>query len=299
MFPSLEAFLALCSYGTMTAAASHLNLTQSAISKRITSLETFVGKQLIEKSGNRVQLTAAGLHLKQHLNPLLSQLKELLLEEVTDSSGHLAVAMTESILLSWGAKVLRKVQEDLPGIRFDLYSDRSTLVVESVRSGESLVAICPGEAENTPDLKAERVAAEEMVIVPSHLKPFRLSGRKKLKVFTVHRQHEVSNFIWRGMKRGGRLWGLDFEVERTFNTFAMVTEIAASGWGHGLVTRQLALRMGVPASKLVELRTPGIQVPVSLIGRPTTLMKPIVRTFKERLLHHLPEALRSRELDEA
>lgn len=299
MIASLDAFLALCTCGTMTAAATQLNITQSAVSKRIAHLETLVGKKLVEKAGNKVQLTAAGEHLRTNLHPLLSDLKRLLLSEVSESSGHLMVGMTESMLLSWGARALRKVQASMPEVSLDVYSDRSTLVVESVRSGESLVAIVPGEAENTPDLRAEPIGEESIVIVPSRLQPFRLSSKTRLKLITVHRQHEVSNFIWRGVKRVCRQNGYDLEIEKTFNTFAMVTELAVSGFGHGLVTKRLALRMGVPASKLIEFPRQGVRVPISLIGRPTTLSKPIVRSFKAALVAHLPKDLRRSNVDKS
>ncbi len=62
----LKAFLEVVEQGSFTAAARRLNLSQPAVSIQIRDLEDRCGVQLIERSGRRPTLTAAGQELLAH-----------------------------------------------------------------------------------------------------------------------------------------------------------------------------------------------------------------------------------------
>ena len=61
MLEGLEALFALERTGTISEAAAQLRLTQSAVSKRIQSLQNEVKFLVIEPDGRRVKLTARGI----------------------------------------------------------------------------------------------------------------------------------------------------------------------------------------------------------------------------------------------
>ncbi len=58
--PALTVFEASARHGSFTRAAEELNLTQSAVSKQIRSLEDFLGLHLFERVRQRIVLTKAG-----------------------------------------------------------------------------------------------------------------------------------------------------------------------------------------------------------------------------------------------
>ncbi len=60
----LEDFLALCKHGNFRVASEHRFISQSAFSRRIHSLEAWVGAKLIDRSSQPVHLTAAGEQFK-------------------------------------------------------------------------------------------------------------------------------------------------------------------------------------------------------------------------------------------
>ena len=70
----VEAFLAVAEAGTISAAARNRHVSQPALSKTISELETQLGKPLFERTGRRVLLTPAGEAFRRHA---LSSLQSL------------------------------------------------------------------------------------------------------------------------------------------------------------------------------------------------------------------------------
>ena len=83
MIENLETLLTLARAGTMMETSTELRITQSAVSKRISSLERYYGRKLIQKKGRRVELTQHGQRLVDKVTPLLSELRDLFIYEFT------------------------------------------------------------------------------------------------------------------------------------------------------------------------------------------------------------------------
>src|SRR4030095_10618910 len=69
--PSLELFVAVCEYRSITQVAELHNITASAISKRITRLEEFAGTPLLIRTNSGVAPTNEGVRLLEHARNLL------------------------------------------------------------------------------------------------------------------------------------------------------------------------------------------------------------------------------------
>src|SRR3989440_9757621 len=85
----LAAFCAVVERKSFSQAAERLGVTQPAVSLQIRSLEQRLGRQLLDRSGRRVEPTEAGLRLYASAQRLLA-LEESLLEELAaDEEGAL------------------------------------------------------------------------------------------------------------------------------------------------------------------------------------------------------------------
>ena len=78
----LATFCAVVERKSFSQAAERLGVTQPAVSLQIRALEKRLGRQLLDRSGRRVEPTEAGLRLYRGAQRLLA-LEEQLLEEVT------------------------------------------------------------------------------------------------------------------------------------------------------------------------------------------------------------------------
>src|SRR5947208_2251788 len=97
----LAAFCAVVERKSFSQAAERLGVTQPAVSLQIRSLEQRLGRQLLDRSGRRVEPTEAGLRLYASAQRLL-QLEEQLLEELAADAegvvdGTLELALPESV----------------------------------------------------------------------------------------------------------------------------------------------------------------------------------------------------------
>jgi DNA-binding transcriptional LysR family regulator len=82
----LAAFCAVVERKSFSQAADRLGVTQPAVSLQIRSLEQRLGRQLLDRSGRRVEPTEAGRRLYATAQRLLA-LEEQLLEDVADEEG--------------------------------------------------------------------------------------------------------------------------------------------------------------------------------------------------------------------
>ena len=114
MIENLETLLTLARIGTMMEASTELRITQSAVSKRISTLERYYKRKLIQKKGRRVELTQHGQHLVDKISPVLSELRDLFIDEVASGKGELVIGVSDAILSSWGLKCFTRLEPICP-----------------------------------------------------------------------------------------------------------------------------------------------------------------------------------------
>ena len=73
--------------------ATQLEISQSAVSKRIAALERYYDKTLIERDGRRVTLTQNGQQLVDKVAPLLLEVRSAFLEDNELSKGRIIVGV--------------------------------------------------------------------------------------------------------------------------------------------------------------------------------------------------------------
>ena len=128
MIENLETLVALSKVGTMMEASTELRISQSAVSKRIATLERYYDRELIERHGRRVVLTHHGTRLVERVTPLLSELRSVFLEDNALRKGRIIVGVSEAILSSWGPDFFGQIRDALPEVEFQFHAQRSPVV---------------------------------------------------------------------------------------------------------------------------------------------------------------------------
>lgn len=284
MLDLLQALDALERKGTTVAAGTALRLSQSAVSKRVAALEDRLGYAVIERHGRRVRLTPAGHRLLTQARPLLAQLQAILQDAGDDASPTTWVlGVSESILATWGAGLLRQALETSEGWQVEVHAHRSPVVLDRVRAGDYALGLCAGVGDAGSDLAAIDLGVEEMVVIPSGLQPLRL--RRGTPVITIE-EHAAT---WSAIRRATGAAGL--RVTARVESFAAIARMAIEGLGHALVPAGVAAAAGLDRS---QVRTPAscpIRRPVRLVGRPGTLGRAPASHFAERLAALAPAAI--------
>jgi DNA-binding transcriptional LysR family regulator len=136
----LAAFCAVVERKSFSQAAERLGVTQPAVSLQIRSLEQRLGRQLLDRSGRRVEPTEAGLRLYASAQRLLA-LEESLLEELSeDDEGALTGTLELGASTGPGGTVvpllLSEFQELHPELRVRLIVSDTQTVVDRVADRE-------------------------------------------------------------------------------------------------------------------------------------------------------------------
>jgi DNA-binding transcriptional LysR family regulator len=141
-------------FGSISQVASHIGVSQPAISQRITALEARLGFRILDRGPGRSgqQLNAHGIVLEDASRRILAILDELpsaLYGASSDLVGRLHVATVYSLGLHSLAEPIRRFLNEAPNVEFDIEYMRTDRVYESVLSGESDVGIvaCPKEVK--------------------------------------------------------------------------------------------------------------------------------------------------------
>src|SRR3954464_12706696 len=100
MIDEIDALVALQLFGTVSEAATRLRLTQSAVSKRLRSLESQLGLTLVEPDGRRVRLTAAAVGFLERARPLVAELRGLAQPVARAEATAFSLALADSIASS-------------------------------------------------------------------------------------------------------------------------------------------------------------------------------------------------------
>ena len=278
---NLETLIVLSKTGTMMETGTVLNISQSAVSKRIAALERYYDRPLIERFGRRVVLTHHGTHLVEKVTPLVGELRSVFLEDSALPRGKIILGVSEAILASWGPKLFAAVRRDMPEVEFTFHAQRSPTVLDRLRTGEYMVGICTGSSDADTDLQSEIVRLEPMVIIPSALVPFDYRVGEDLDVITI----ESRSGAWASIEDDLRR--LRLHRKASLESFFSVAQMALAGFGHGLVPVGVAHTLGAPRDRLVALDRHGLNRPVRFVARKSMFSQPLMKSFHHSIVRHV------------
>jgi DNA-binding transcriptional LysR family regulator len=144
---SLRALRAVVETGTFTEAASHLGMTQSAVSWKIKRLEERVGLDLVKRGGSEIEATPDGRDLLLYGERMLEAHDEAV-EHLSrsDLSGVIRLGTNEDLRGGELADVLARFGRMYPQIRLDVRVQLSGAVREWLDDGEVDLAVVQIEA---------------------------------------------------------------------------------------------------------------------------------------------------------
>jgi DNA-binding transcriptional LysR family regulator len=152
----VRAFLVASEEGSLSAAARALKQTQPTLSRQVTGLEQALGVTLFERGHRKLQLTAAGLELLEHVRVMGEAANRVSLAASGQSQaieGRVRITASELMATYCLPPMLRKLREQAPGIVVEVVA--SDQVRDLIRR-EADIAIRHAQPAQ-PDLIARRV----------------------------------------------------------------------------------------------------------------------------------------------
>lgn len=122
-FRGIEAFLYLVEAGGIRAAARAMNLSVSAVSHRLRTLEAEVGVTLFERGSRKLNLTVSAQTFYAELQPIALELAKATARLARQGEGQVLRVGASSIIISnWLAGRLRDWRDREPSVRLELVS---------------------------------------------------------------------------------------------------------------------------------------------------------------------------------
>ena len=139
---ALEGFVTAARLGSLSRAAEALNLTTSALSHQMRTLESRLGQQLLVRKPRGVELTPDGRQLLERIAPHLDAIGSALRPFAARHDDRLAISVTPSMASAWLVPRLAGFLAAHPSIEISLQStealvdfSRETQVVAALRIG--------------------------------------------------------------------------------------------------------------------------------------------------------------------
>ncbi|WP_343563818.1 LysR substrate-binding domain-containing protein [Kiloniella sp. b19] len=231
-------------------AAEQLNITQSALSRQIQTLEGFVGQSLFTRSKQRVHLTATGSLLLSELSPVLETLEMTMLRAQTHDSmkGALNLGIYPTLGSRWLMPRLMRLQHDQTELTINTITFLNNELIDP-----NLVDIAI--AQGDPPFKGfehELLMPEKLVVVGSPTlmdsaleDPMELLNHRILQ----HSTRPLSWEIWMaqlGITLPRKIIG------PIFTQFEMLIDAVRGGYGIAIVPKVL-IRRELESGELIRV----------------------------------------------
>lgn len=293
-FGDLEAFLAVMETASFHLAAEQLNLSQSAVTRRIQKLEQVLGSNLFERTTRAVKPTLAAKRLQSRAEAMLDNAEEttLAMRDESIAFAHqkgavVTIAMIPTLIAPLFLPGLRAMREAGETARIRLMDLSANDVAEGVSSGEADFGICSiGSLEANTHFepwfddeivlampKDHQLAAQDAVTWSNLLDedlilPARGTGNRLLIDDAMAKSRISAQWT--------------YEVGRS--TTAM--EMVSIGVGVALLPRSAAKSTFARGLLFKKLTDPIVTRPIGILTRMGVSDTPVISSVKETLREH-------------
>lgn len=146
----LEIFSVVVQYGSFSAAAEHLYMTQSAVSQHIQDLEASLGTKLFVRGRRGVNLTASGEKLYGHTTQILAMVAAAendVMDVANLANGHATIGSTPNIGIYSLPDWIRSFRELYPNLTLALQTGTTADIVNGVLNHQLDIGFVEGEVD--------------------------------------------------------------------------------------------------------------------------------------------------------
>ena len=232
----LLAFDAVARCESLTQAANTLCITVSAVSKQVSSLEAFVGQNLLQKNGRGVALTAAGRLYWQKIASNLRALETATFEmqSAGGDTGLLTLASVPTFLTKWLIPRLPDFRKHAPSVTLSFSQHLGPL--DDLPPGVD-AAIRYGHGQ-WPGVVSDYIAGKEFVLIAARSLVHPLQSPQLVSQQTLL-HHEGAPTAWRQWAVQHGVLQATVQAGPRFAQYSALVQAVASGLGVGLVPRIL------------------------------------------------------------
>ena len=284
----MQVFDAVATLGSVSAAAAHLNMSQSAASISLSDLQIVLKRSLFQHAkGRALQITDEGRRLHPVVRSVLGEIEEI---EQGDSNtplaGQLVIGATSMIAETELPRLCVEFMQMHPGVRFRVEAAGEAELFERLSRFELATALI----ENFPAVEGVELTpwkTDEMILVATPGHP--LASRTNLKIA------DLAGMEWCMRESYSSVTPrLRYMLHEKIGQFSIAFESTSNwavrhaviaGGGIGCLSRELVSH-DIETGRLVQLRVKGFSFTRSLsLARPRDIWRSrLVSTFDDFIL---------------
>lgn len=186
---TMKAFVAVAETNSFSLAAERIFLTQSAVSKRIATLEEELGVKLFDRIGKSTSLNEAGRKLLPRANNMLQEMEDIrrsISNLSGDVTGNLTMGISHHIGLHRIPQILREFRLMHPDVQFDIRFLGSEAACHAVAQGKLEMGIVTLPTDTPPNLNITRLWHDPLQFVVSREHPLAQIKQPTLEDLVIH-----------------------------------------------------------------------------------------------------------------
>jgi DNA-binding transcriptional LysR family regulator len=238
----LRYFTAVADFGSLTAAAKRLHVSQSSVSEQILDLEAEIGASLLDRSGRTVRLTAQGWIFLEEARKTLDAAQRAVDRTRQSTDGDVGTLAIGFFL--WGAggffpRIIREYRRRRPGIKLSLLEMHASEQIGALEDGRIDVGLTrPLVAPFDRTLRSELLYQDPVVVAmrPDH--PFAgkdVAVRWLAEERLVLCERKANSYLFDNILALCTAEGFSPQIVNTSTTWSGVLTLVEAGEGVALV----------------------------------------------------------------
>jgi len=270
---SMQILASVAATKSLTRSAAELNMTTSAVSKRVAELEARFGTPLLVRHATGVRLTAAGEVVARCADDLMGRVAEMT-QEIADllarQSGEVRIMSNVAAILLGLLDDIRQFRESHPGIRVLVSEGSSPETAEAVKKNQVDIGVCV-RTDFVKGLACRPYRQTELVVVMPANHP--LAARAIISPVEL----EGYPLVWKppvdlGTQGGRKTAGFnhdDPEVGLTIRSFEVVWHSVREGAGIAVVPNVAVPRNRPEGLAIAQLSADASQFEITVCHDPS------------------------------
>ncbi|MCT7516585.1 LysR family transcriptional regulator [Aliarcobacter cryaerophilus] len=166
----LNFFYKLCENPQVTQVASELNISQSAISLAIKSLENSLNEQLFDRIGKKLILNEKGKYFKEKTLPsYLALMDTSTIFQENKLAGNIKIAASKTISNYIMPNIYYDFLSKHKDVKLDILTINSSSIIDKILKNELDIGLIEVDTQNSSLIK-EKLADDQLIVVSSDKK---------------------------------------------------------------------------------------------------------------------------------
>ncbi|WP_067216021.1 LysR family transcriptional regulator [Marinomonas gallaica] len=270
-------FLTVANMGSLTAAADAHDLSQSTLSRQMSSLEAQLGLTLFERMGRGIQVTDAGHQLIRYIEVMQEAATQMSLSAKGQSEslrGSVTLAVSELDAAFRIPSIVKRIREQAPELQLNIEVSNA---MSNLKTREADIAIRNKRPEQA-DLITRKLAMEPIDLFgrEEYVSQLERTDYKNVQIIGFDQQEKVIGML---NQRGWSVGVENFQVTTSFQWLHVV--LAHQGDSMVILPTDIGNRLGFKAVRRSE--QPLFELPVWLVSHRELRTNPRVRFVFDQL----------------